>query len=54
MPSKAKTEIRGLPKILNIDRALDLTREVLKTEEDLNEEQLVKLNQEIENIIFVF
>jgi hypothetical protein len=50
---KAHSEIRNLPRILNLDKSVHLCREIIKTEEDFNEEGLMRLNCDLESKLFI-
>lgn len=50
---KANSEVRSVPRILNVEKAVSMCREIIKTEEDFNEEKLMHYNNDLESNLFL-
>lgn len=50
---KANSEVRSMPRVLNVEKAVSMCREIIKTEEDFNEEKLMHYNHDLESNLFL-
>lgn len=50
---KANSEVRSVPRLLNVEKAVSMCREIIKTEEDFNEEKLMHYNHDLESNLFL-
>ena len=50
---KSNSDVLTVPRILNVEKAVSLCREIIKTEEDFNEEKLMHYNHDLESNLFL-